>query len=270
MKRKWSSSTVVVCYTLDGQLVKIYRSAKDASRCRNLYPRTIDRCIRGDIKVVKNLQWKRFEVGEVPDTIPPLQIETKSLTTKPVGKLDENGEIIEVYPSIKNAAKNNGLDPHSLRDRLNKKYAYVGKTKFRYLTDNEIDKYNLKKGKVFDTKIKPAIQYSLDGKYIKTYPSTRAATIAMGREPKNRGIYQCLTGQYDTAFGYVWKYKDEPNVERPRKHRVYICTLNANNKIVHKFNTVREASDYFKVSVSAINNAIRLNQKVKGYHWIRK
>ena len=189
---------------------------------------------------------------------------------KPVGKLDENGEIIEVYPSIKNAAKNNGLDPHSLRDRLNKKYAYVGKTKFRYLTDNEIDKYNLKKGKVFDTKIKPVIQYSLDGKYIKTYPSTRAATIAMGREPKNRGIYQCLTGQYDTAFGYVWKYKDEPNVERPRKHRVYICTLNANNKIVHKFNTVREASDYFKVSVSAINNAIRLNQKVKGYHWIRK
>lgn len=229
MKRKWSSSTVVVCYTLDGQLVKIYRSAKDASRCRNLYPRTIDRCIRGDIKVVKNLQWKRFEVGEVPDTIPPLHIETKSLTTKPVGKLDENDEIIEVYPSIKNAAKNNGLDPHSLRDTLNKKYGYVGKTKFRYLTDNEINKYNLKKGRIIDTKIKPVIQYSLDGKYIKTYPSTRAATIAMGREPKNRGIYQCLTGQYDTAFGYVWKYKDEPNVERPRKHRVYICTLNANN-----------------------------------------
>ena len=95
--------------------------------------------------MVKGLQWKRFKIGEVPDTIPPLQIETKSLTIKPVGKIDENGEIIEVYPSIKNATKSNGLDPHSLRDRLNKKYAYVGKTKFMYLTDNEIDKYNLKK-----------------------------------------------------------------------------------------------------------------------------
>ncbi len=92
----------------------------------------------------------------------------------------------------------------------------------------------------------------------------------MGRKPKNRGIYQCLTGQYDTAFGYVWKYKDEPNVERPRKQKVYIYALNANNKIVHKFNSVKEVSDYFKVSVSAINNAIRLNQKAKGYHWIRK
>ncbi len=139
------SGTIVACYTLERKLVKTYSSALSASRSRHLFKRTIDRCIRGDLNMVKGLQWKRFKIGEVPDTIPPLQIETKSLTIKPVGKIDENGEIIEVYPSIKNATKSNGLDPHSLRDRLNKKYAYVGKTKFMYLTDNEIDKYNLKK-----------------------------------------------------------------------------------------------------------------------------
>lgn len=103
----------------------------------------------------------------------------------------------------KNTTKNNSLDPHSLHDRLNKKYAYIGKTKFRYLTDNEIDKYNLKKCKVFDTKIMPIIQYSLNGKYIKTYPFVRAATIAFGNEPKNRGIYHCLTRSRRYGF---WIY----------------------------------------------------------------
>lgn len=50
--------------------------------------------------------------------------------------------------------------------------------------------------------------------------------------------------------------------------KIYIYTLNANNEIVHKFNSVKEGNDHFKVSVSAINNAIRLNQKVKGYNFI--
>lgn len=224
-----ASGTIVACYTLDGKLVKTYPSALKAARSRNLFKRTIDRCIRGDIKVVKELQWKRFKIGEVPETIPPLQIETKTLSIVPVAKLDDEGHIIDVYPSIKNAAKINNIDAHTLRDRLNKKYPCVGKTKFRYLTDNEIIKYGFKKGKEFDYKAKPVIQYTLDGKYVKTYPSVRAATIASGRDPKNRGIHQCLSGQYDTAFGYVWKYRDQENVARPRKHKVYIIALNNKN-----------------------------------------
>ena len=100
-----NSNTVVACYTLEGKLVKTYESAKKAASSRHLFPRTIDRCIRGDISTVKNLQWKRFKIGEVPDSISPLKKESTILSIRPVAKLDENENIIEVYPSIRNAAK---------------------------------------------------------------------------------------------------------------------------------------------------------------------
>lgn len=202
-----NSNTVVACYTLSGELVKTYPSAVIASRSRNLFKRTIDRCIRGDIKVVKNLQWKRYPANEVPIRIDPVVNEKKILTIKPVARLNESNEIDKIYPSINKAAKDNNIDTHSLRDLLNKKYPYLGKTKFRYLTDNEISKYNLKKGREINNKTKPVIQYDLNGNYIKTYPSIREATISLGKNVNNRGISQCLTGKYQTAFGYIWKYK---------------------------------------------------------------
>lgn len=265
-----AGGTIVACYTVDGKLVRTYENAKQAARSRHLFPRTIDRCIRGDIKLVKGLQWRRFKIGEAPNEIPPLEINTTITSIKPVAKLDENDQIIEVYPSIRKAAKMNDMDAHSLRDRLNKKYAFVGKTKFRYLQDNELIKYGFKKGDEIDNKIKPVIQYTLDGKYVKTYPSIRAATIALGKSPKNRGISQCLSGQFDTAFGYVWKYKDRENIDRPKKKKVYIYCLADKHEITHKFNSVKEAAQTLNVSVSAINNAIRLKQKVKGFIWERR
>lgn len=265
-----SSGTVVACYTLDGKLIKIYESARKAALSRKLFSRTIDRCIRGDVKTIKGLQWKRFKIGEVPEEIPSLEIKATSLSIRPVAKVDENGEILEAYPSIRNAAIKNNIDAHTLRDRLNKKYAYVGKTKFRYLSDNEISKYNFIKGQEINNKTKAIIQLTLDGKYIKTFPSIRSALLAMNKSPLHQGISQCLKGQYETAFGYRWKYKDFENVSRERRKKVYIYALDENNKIMKKYDTVKEAASELDVSVSAINNAIRLGWKIKGYYWKRK
>ena len=46
MSREWTGDSFVARYTLEGELVRTYRSAKDASLCRNLHPRTIDKYIR--------------------------------------------------------------------------------------------------------------------------------------------------------------------------------------------------------------------------------
>ena len=265
-----SKNTVVACYTLEGQLVKTYQTAKLAARSRHLYPRTIDRCIRGDLSTVKNLQWKRFNIGEVPSSISPIKKESTILSIRPVAKLDENENIIEVYPSIRNAAKNNHIDAHTLRDRLNKKYAYIGKAKFRYLLDNEIDKYAFKKGQEINNKTKAIIQLTLDDKYVKSYPSISAALKALNKSPTNRGISQCLKGNYETAFGYKWKYKNYENVPRLVKKKTNIYALDDNNKIIKKYNSAKEAATTLGVSVSSINNAIRLGWRIKGYHWKRK
>lgn len=264
-----TKNTVVACYTLEGKLVKIYPSAKRASRCRNLFPRTIDRCIRGDIATVKGLQWKRFNVDEVPDSIPPLVISNGKSTIRPIAKIDESGEIIETYPSVKKAAELNNIEPHTLRDRINGKYRYEGKEKFRELSDEEIEKFGYQKGVKRIIEKRAIIQYTLDKKYVKTYKSINQALIELGKSPRNQGIQQCLSGKYSTAFGYIWKYKNFENVSRPKKPMIY--QLDLNEKIIKKYRSVREASEETKISIPSINNCIRNRQKTAGgYIWKKK
>ena len=260
------SKTLVVCYTLDGKLVKTYPSAKYAASSLKMHPRSIDKCIRGDTLTAKGYLWRRMDIDNVKPSIEPYQKKILTRSVKPIAKIDEKGDIIEVYPSLKNAAKNNSIDPHTLRDIINKKYNFSGKTRFRYLNDIEIDKYGFDKGREINIQTNPVIQLSKEGEYIRSYNSIREATLAVGKKATNRGIYLCLEGKYNTAFGYMWKYKDKANVIR---ERTYIVQLKDNIEI-NRFISVKEASQKTNISIPNINNCLRGKQKTAGgYNWKR-
>ena len=125
--------TVIACYKLNGKLVRVYPSARSAAKSRHLFPRTIDRATRGDLLTVKNLLWRRVDKDNVPLTIEPYVKQKHSNIKKKVALVDNNGNIIKIYPSLLSAAKENKIDPHTLRDRLNGKYSSNNKTKFKYV-----------------------------------------------------------------------------------------------------------------------------------------
>ena len=125
--------TVIACYKLSGKLVRVYPSARSAAKSRHLFPRTIDRATRGDLLTVKNLLWRRVEKDNVPLEIEPYVKEKHSNIKKKVALVDDNGDIIKIYPSLLSAAKENKIDPHTLRDRINGKYSSNNKNKFIYL-----------------------------------------------------------------------------------------------------------------------------------------
>lgn len=84
-------------------------------------------------------------------------------------------------------------------------------------------------------------QYSLDGKYIKTYDSIKQATYELGG--KSSSINFALKGKYKTALGFQWRYEND---NRPitkehygRNKRVYQYDLNGN--FIKEFLTIREA-----------------------------
>ena len=267
MSRKWSSNTVVACYTLEGQLVRTYRSAKDASRCRKLHPRTIDKCIRGDVLTVKGQQWKRYPVGNVPATIEPLKIIKPTTSNKPVAKLDKNDNIIEIYPSIKNAALANNTDPHSLRDQVNGKYKYAGRTKFRYLTDEEIKKNHMK----IVNKIKVR-QYSFSGKLIRVHGSMMQAAKSVGVHQSS--IQQCVAGKCKSAGGYFWIKDDdhaEENLTKLMSSKKFfystIIQLDKNGVIIAKYKSTSEAEKATGIKGKTIGQAIRRNETAGGYYW---
>lgn len=50
----------------------------------------------------------------------------------------------------------------------------------------------------------PILQFSKDGTFIREWPSMRDA----GRQLGIANICSCLKGRYESAGGFVWKYKD--------------------------------------------------------------
>ena len=125
--------TVIACYSLKGKLIRVYPTATSAARSRHLFKRTIDRATRGDLLTAKNLLWRRVDKDNVPLTTTPYVKQKHSNIKKQVALLDENGNIVKIYPSLSAAAKENKIDPHTLRDRINGKYSSTNKNKYIYL-----------------------------------------------------------------------------------------------------------------------------------------
>lgn len=62
----------------------------------------------------------------------------------------------------------------------------------------------------------PVLQYTKKGKFVKEYPSIIEAAKAFGRQ-EGSTISKCLRGVIPSAYGYVWKYKNDPKKEYKEK-----------------------------------------------------
>ena len=59
--------------------------------------------------------------------------------------------------------------------------------------------YNTKKSK-------PVLQFTLDGEFIREWPSTREIERQLGY--KNTAISNCCNQKTKSSYGFIWKYKD--------------------------------------------------------------
>lgn len=61
--------------------------------------------------------------------------------------------------------------------------------------------------RINDKRSKPVLQYSLEGNFIKKWPSGREIQRQLGFN--QGGISNCCLGKCNTAYGYIWRYKNE-------------------------------------------------------------
>lgn len=54
-------------------------------------------------------------------------------------------------------------------------------------------------------------QYSIDGKFIKTFKSITEANLMLNKKPYASSISLCCKGIYSQAFGFKWKKKNHIN-----------------------------------------------------------
>ena len=71
-----------------------------------------------------------------------------------------------------------------------------------YATRNERMAKALTNGK----KSKKVLQFTLDGKLIREWPSTKEIERQLGFD--NSAVGRCCLGKQKTAYGFIWKYKE--------------------------------------------------------------
>lgn len=118
-----------------------------------------------------------------------------------INQYDLTGKYIKTWDCVGDILEGMGYTEHA-RVRLWEAYTKKNKTAFGYLwkrykgSTEDIDP-----GKIADVKGKPITQYTLDGKFVQTFPSSERAAKVIGKPSAN--IKLAVKGKAQYAYGYV-------------------------------------------------------------------
>ena len=120
--------------------------------------------------------------------------------TKTVYVYDMDGNYIAEYPSVNEASEATGVHPSTIGHITNGRDAYSNGYVFRYYKADKIEPtpYTQNPRKI------EVHQYSLDGKYIASYPSYSAGARAVGLSYGNAIRKSCLNHE-TISGGYQWR-----------------------------------------------------------------
>lgn len=98
---------------------------------------------------------------------------------------------------------------HIDTDRLNNHPSNLRWVTQRENNNNPLTKHHMREAMLNRTDLsKPVEQYSLDGKLIREYPSISEAGRAIGKSHQSINLCCLKKKHFNTAFGYVWRFKD--------------------------------------------------------------
>lgn len=117
----------VAQYTLSGKLVKIWQSAHEAERA-GYHARHIGECCSDKIKTHLGYMWRFARENKTPKQIKPYVkggFTNRADLSKKVYQYDLNGELVKVWPSMREASRN-GFDKASVAYHIKNGKPYKG------------------------------------------------------------------------------------------------------------------------------------------------
>ena len=191
--RQAIASEAVIQMDVSGNIVNRYESVRLAAKEMGRKPESLIDCIKGRKKMCAGFFW----AYENPNN-PKILGRKKN---KGIAQLDDSGNQISHFPSIRSAARKMGISPSSISLCLSGKRERAAG--FRWIYDeNDIDAEYLRNIE-YEKKI-PILQYDKDGNFLCRHESV---SIAAQSVKKSTGdICRCLKGRRETCGGYQWKY----------------------------------------------------------------
>lgn len=118
-------------------------------------------------------------------------------------------------------------------------------------------------------------QYSLNGKYLKTFDSITDAIIELGKEYSGSQISLVCKGKRKSAYNFQWRYKkdfpDKEDIEPIQvvdKTRKEIYQYDKNNNFIKSYENITIASKETGIGRTSISNCLNGYSKTAGgYKW---
>jgi hypothetical protein len=202
----------IIQYGRDGTEIHKFTSTAEAARSINGSKSAITLALTGKTKTSGGFIWRRVgddtPVKPIPERIyrakpqPPKKTPSKTTNRnrKAVIRSDLEGNFLEEYESLKQAADTSGANigsiARSCKGTLRQTQGFLWSFKTDYVPGRGIRK---KKGR-------PVEQYTIDDEYVKTFSSAAEAAEELGC--KDSPLAACCNDLQQTCMGFKWKWAE--------------------------------------------------------------
>ena len=204
-KRESTNTRKIHQYSLNGEYIQSFNSIMDACDFMNcdISHLIIDVCA-GRQKQTHGYQWRYKKY----DKIEPVD-EKQTHNTKPVYQYSIDGEYIQTFVSSMQAAEILGCTSRSIRKACCGDLKQTGGYQWRHEKYDKIESIRNEKS-VKLTRTKEVHQYTINGEYIRSFPSAKEATNFLN-ETNSTKIKRACLGDVKQAYGYKWSYIKSEN-----------------------------------------------------------
>ena len=197
-----SRGSSVCQFSLEGKKIKTFPSIEEASRKTGTQSSGIVLCCRGKRKFSNNFQWCYSQNEEsFTGTVP----EKPKTTSKPVVQYDDNDQVVKVWKSATQAAKELRINRQHIYKVCKGERKHCGGYKWKYYNDSD----NTPKQTKITNLGRPVQQFSKDGIFIREFASIREAETFLGIKEGKSKISEVCNGKRKTCRGFIWRYKNE-------------------------------------------------------------
>lgn len=233
-------------YDRNGNFLNEYETIEQAADLNKIASSNLNQHLKGKFSFCHNFIFTKKYYIKLPSDL-LIHKSKRIYKTKQVHQYDLNGNYIKTFKSRKEAVELVGVGFRHLSDYLAgcSKGKSVCGYMWSYEKKDKLPKYEKKKN------FKKIYQYSINGKYLKSYNSIIEA--AKLNNLKNSCISHCARGakNFPTYGGYIWKYEKLKKV-KPVKPKKTPIKVYKNNKFIKIFESQSDLYKKLKIPRNAI------------------
>jgi hypothetical protein len=289
----------VLQFDLDGNFIKEYPFIGRAARAVGLTG--LNDSLKGKVATAGGYQWRYKDDPLFKDGIvklPPVVHRDRN-KPKPVVQFSIEGKFLQEYPSLFEAMRISGVSNNAIVRCFQGKMPLAGGYQWRLKSQVLEEKKGKRKTKKIRNieplkevppkyPVRAVCKFTLEGKFIKEYPSLREAERKTGIP----SIHGAVREEYKTAGGFQWRYKDDPMFKKgitdipavstkrrfssrketgdriPYDYSTPVLQFNKEGKFLREFSSLMEAAKISRIDRQHIVQASRGKEKCAGgFQW---